>query len=76
MNFLADLRGWAPLAGIQIEYSLAERTPDRELLPMAEALGLGVATWSPLGVPHDQAASSTASLNGRKTVAPRAVPVV
>lgn len=48
-DLLAELRGWAPLAGIQIEYSLAERTPDRELLPMAEALGLGVATWSPLG---------------------------
>lgn len=48
-SLLADLRGWAPIAGIQIEYSLIERTPDRELLPMAEALGLGVAFWSPLG---------------------------
>ena len=46
---LAEWRGWAPLAGIQVEYSLAERTPDRELLPMAEALGLGAALWSPLG---------------------------
>jgi aryl-alcohol dehydrogenase-like predicted oxidoreductase len=46
---LADLRGWAPLAGIQMEYSLVERTPDRELLPMAEALGLGTTLWSPLG---------------------------
>lgn len=46
---IAELRGWAPLAAIQIEYSLAERTPDRELLPMAQALGLGVAGWSPLG---------------------------
>jgi aryl-alcohol dehydrogenase-like predicted oxidoreductase len=45
---LAELRGWAPLAGVQLEYSLAERTPDRELLPMAEAFGLGVALWSPL----------------------------
>ena len=35
---IAELRGWAPLAGIQVEYSLAERTPDRELLPMAQAL--------------------------------------
>jgi len=48
-DLLADLRGWSPLAGIQIEYSLAERTADRELLPMAEALGLGAALWSPLG---------------------------
>jgi aryl-alcohol dehydrogenase-like predicted oxidoreductase len=45
----AELRGWAPIAGIQVEYSLAERSADRELLPMAEALGLGVALWSPLG---------------------------
>jgi aryl-alcohol dehydrogenase-like predicted oxidoreductase len=46
---LAELRGWAPIAALQIEYSLVERTPDRELLPMAEGLGLGVALWSPLG---------------------------
>jgi aryl-alcohol dehydrogenase-like predicted oxidoreductase len=46
---LADLRGWAPTAGIQLEYSLVERTADRELLPMAESLGLGAALWSPLG---------------------------
>ncbi|MCX4536529.1 aldo/keto reductase [Streptomyces sp. NBC_00841] len=31
------------------EYSLVERTADRELLPMAESLGLGAALWSPLG---------------------------
>jgi aryl-alcohol dehydrogenase-like predicted oxidoreductase len=46
---LTSLRGWAPIAGIQVEYSLAERTADRELMPMAAALGLGVAMWSPLG---------------------------
>jgi aryl-alcohol dehydrogenase-like predicted oxidoreductase len=46
---LADLRGWAPLTAIQFEYSLVERTGDRELLPMARALGLGVNLWSPLG---------------------------
>ncbi|WP_114191879.1 aldo/keto reductase [Edaphovirga cremea] len=48
-DVLAELRGWAPLIGIQLEYSLAERSADRELLPMAEALGLGAALWSPLG---------------------------
>jgi aryl-alcohol dehydrogenase-like predicted oxidoreductase len=32
-----------------VEYSLAERSADREFLPMAEALGLGAALWSPLG---------------------------
>lgn len=46
---LAELRGLTPLAGIQIEHSLVERTGERELLPMAEALGLGAALWSPLG---------------------------
>src|SRR4029077_11699334 len=47
-NTLADLRGWTPFVGLQIEYSLIERTPERELLPMAEHLGLGVTAWSPL----------------------------
>lgn len=46
---LAELRNTLPIAGIQVEYSLAERTSDRELLPMAEALGLGATLWSPLG---------------------------
>jgi len=32
-----------------VEYSLVERTADRELLPMAEALGLAATLWSPLG---------------------------
>ena len=48
-DMMAELRGWAPLIGVQTEYSLAERSADRDLLPMAEALGLGVALWSPLG---------------------------
>jgi len=45
---LAELRGWAPLAAVQFEYSLIERSGDRENLPMAEVLGLGAALWSPL----------------------------
>ena len=48
-SLLADLRGWAPLTALQIEYSLIERTPERELLPMAKALDLAVVPWSPLG---------------------------
>jgi aryl-alcohol dehydrogenase-like predicted oxidoreductase len=47
-NTLAHLRGWSPFAGLQIEYSLIERTVERELIPMAQALGLGVTAWSPL----------------------------
>ncbi|MET8405400.1 aldo/keto reductase [Streptomyces sp900116325] len=46
---LADVRNHIPVAGIQVEYSLVQRTPDRELLPMAQALGLGTTLWSPLG---------------------------
>jgi aryl-alcohol dehydrogenase-like predicted oxidoreductase len=45
----ADLRGLAPLVGIQTEYSLVERSAERELLPMAQAHGLGVVLYSPLG---------------------------
>lgn len=47
-NTLAELRGWSRFVGLQIEYSLMERSPERELLPMAKALGLGVTAWSPL----------------------------
>jgi len=47
-NMLADLRGWTPFVGMQIEYSLARRTPERDLLPMAAELDLGVVAWSPL----------------------------
>lgn len=47
-NTLATLRGWSPFVGLQIEYSLVERTVERELIPMAKALKLGVTAWSPL----------------------------
>jgi aryl-alcohol dehydrogenase-like predicted oxidoreductase len=47
-NMLADLRGWSPFVGIQVEYSLVERTAERELLPMAKELDLGMTAWSPL----------------------------
>src|SRR6201987_3079425 len=47
-NTLAQLRGWLPFVGLQIEYSLIERTVERELVPMAKALNLGLTAWSPL----------------------------
>ena len=47
-NTLAESKNWTPFVGLQIEYSLIERTVERELLPMAGALGLGVTAWSPL----------------------------
>jgi aryl-alcohol dehydrogenase-like predicted oxidoreductase len=46
---LAEFRGAIPVSGVQLEYSLVERSADRENLPMAESLGLGAALWSPLG---------------------------
>ncbi|MGV9615283.1 aldo/keto reductase [Nocardia xishanensis] len=49
MQTIADLRGWSPLIALQIEYSLLERTVERDLVPMARELGLGVIPWSPLG---------------------------
>jgi len=47
-NTLAALRGWSSFIGLQIEYSLIERTVEHELIPMAEALNIGVTAWSPL----------------------------
>lgn len=47
-NTLAGLRGWSKFVGLQIEYSLLERTVERELIPMAKAFGLTVVAWSPL----------------------------
>ncbi len=46
---IAELRGSIPIAGLQVEHSLVERTTEYELLPMAQALGLGTVGWSPLG---------------------------
>jgi aryl-alcohol dehydrogenase-like predicted oxidoreductase len=48
MQAIVELRGWTPLIALQIPYSLAERTVERELMPMALEMGLGVLPWSPL----------------------------
>ncbi|HAA59238.1 MAG TPA: aldo/keto reductase [Myxococcales bacterium] len=48
-NTLAELRGWTQFVGLQIEYSLLQRTPERDLLPMAKHFGMSVAAWGPLG---------------------------
>ncbi len=47
-NTLAAGKGWTPFVATQIQYHLGERTADRELLPMARALDVGVTSWSPL----------------------------
>jgi aryl-alcohol dehydrogenase-like predicted oxidoreductase len=44
----AQFRGWAPGIGLQVEYSLLERTSEGELIPMAMDRGIGVMPWSPL----------------------------
>jgi aryl-alcohol dehydrogenase-like predicted oxidoreductase len=47
-QLLAQFRGWSPFIGLQIEYSLLQRTVEGELVPMALELGMGVTPWSPL----------------------------
>ncbi|AKJ02485.1 aryl-alcohol dehydrogenase-like predicted oxidoreductase [Archangium gephyra] len=47
-NMLARFRGWSAFIGLQIEYSLLERTVEQELVPMAREFGLGITPWSPL----------------------------
>jgi len=48
MQAIADLRGWTPFSALQIPYNLVERTVERDLIPMATEMGLGVIPWSPL----------------------------
>jgi aryl-alcohol dehydrogenase-like predicted oxidoreductase len=45
---LAEERGLTPFAAMQVKYALTERTVERELLPAADALGMGVTAWGPL----------------------------
>jgi len=47
-NVTARFRGWSQFVGLQIEYSLLERSVEQELVPMARELGLGITPWSPL----------------------------
>jgi aryl-alcohol dehydrogenase-like predicted oxidoreductase len=47
-NVMAQFRGWPAFIGLQIEYSLLERSVEQEQVPMAQELGLGITPWSPL----------------------------
>jgi aryl-alcohol dehydrogenase-like predicted oxidoreductase len=49
LQTLATERWWSPFVGLQIEYSLVQREVERELVPMARGLGLGILAWGPLG---------------------------
>lgn len=46
---LAELTRTVPIAAAQFEHSLVRREAEADLFPAANALGLGVVTWSPLG---------------------------
>jgi len=48
-NTIAEFRGWAQFVGLQIEYSLIQRTPERDLIPMANELDLAITPWGALG---------------------------
>ncbi|BCJ35661.1 oxidoreductase [Actinocatenispora thailandica] len=41
--------GRTPLVSAQVEYSLVERSAEREVVPACQDLGIGVLPWSPLG---------------------------
>lgn len=45
---IAKLRGWEPICALQMEYSLAERSCDREILPMSDYYKMSFHAWSPL----------------------------
>lgn len=45
----ADRRGYVPFASVQLQWSLAERGAEREMLPACREFGLGTMIWSPLG---------------------------
>ena len=47
-NTIAELRGWTAFTGLQVEYSLLQRTPERDLIPMAKEMKLAVTPWAPL----------------------------
>ena len=47
-NTTAELRGWTPFVALQSRYNMLERTPEGDLLPMADAFDLAVVAWGPL----------------------------
>ncbi|HTR28714.1 MAG TPA: aldo/keto reductase [Puia sp.] len=47
-NTMAELKGWSSFAALQVEYSLLQRSPERDLIPMANHFGMTVTPWAPL----------------------------
>jgi aryl-alcohol dehydrogenase-like predicted oxidoreductase len=46
---LAEQQGREKIVALQLEYSLIERNIEREHVPAAQELGIGLCPWSPLG---------------------------
>ena len=47
-NTMAELMGWSQFIALQVEYSLLQRSPERELIPMAKHYNMTVTPWAPL----------------------------
>lgn len=47
-NTMAELMGWNQFVALQVEYSLLQRTPERDLIPMAKHYNMTVTPWAPL----------------------------
>jgi aryl-alcohol dehydrogenase-like predicted oxidoreductase len=47
-NTLAELMGWSQFIALQVEYSLIQRSPERDLIPMAKHYGMTLTPWAPL----------------------------
>jgi aryl-alcohol dehydrogenase-like predicted oxidoreductase len=71
-NTIAELRGWTPFIALQVEYNLIERDVERELLPMARALDIGVTAWTPLssGLLTGKYNQNGAAVSGERAATP------
>ena len=47
-NVLSHFRGWSSFIGLQLEYSLLERSIEQDLVPFAQEFNVGITPWSPL----------------------------
>jgi predicted oxidoreductase len=72
-NTTATLRGWSPFVGVQTQYSLTERTAERDLLPCATTR-LQPPPWASLSCLPGPAAAESTCLLGRPSTPTLAVP--
>ncbi|HJY57107.1 MAG TPA: aldo/keto reductase, partial [Streptosporangiaceae bacterium] len=63
----ARLRDWSPFTAVQLRYNLLDRSPERELLPMASALDLPAFAWGPLAEGRLTGKYLTGQTTGRVT---------